>query len=362
MITRRRFTALAGSAATALVAAPRLARGQSLPVVRLGNAAGIIDTQVIFLTMGQHPRLKFYEQEGCRMEILNLSGVGQSIQAIASNNCDTSAVSPIAFLGVYAKNPNLDIVFPYCWLRQPHWSVAVKPDSPIKSLNELKGKNIGIRNQGDTGYFGARAMLKELGIDPDKDVDWVAIGEGGPAGEAIHRGRVDAMAFWDGSFARIEIAGFPLRHLPNSPGMQKLFGNCYGIRRSELAKNRDLYVRFFRAMAMGTVFSYANPDLAIRLHWEIYPESKPKGKTDAEAFSEARKVVDSRKDKWFPAAWQTDKRMGAMTAEEWQAQITFAGLEGQVKDVSSVFTTELLDEINRFDRKAIEDKARAMSL
>src|SRR5690242_16701844 len=177
MITRRRFNALtAAGAATATagaLAAPHTARAQSLPVVRLGNAAGIIDTQVIFLTMGQHPRLKFYEEEGCRMEILNLSGVGQSIQAIASNNCDTSAVSPIAFLGVYAKNPNLDITFPYCWLRQPHWSVAVKPDSPVKSLTELKGKNIGIRNQGDTGYFGARAMFKELGIDPDKDVDWV---------------------------------------------------------------------------------------------------------------------------------------------------------------------------------------------
>jgi len=361
MLTRRRFNILAGSAPLAL-AAPSVARAQALPVVRLGNAAGIIDTQVIFLTMGQHPKLRYYEEEGCRMEILNLSGVGQSIQAVASSNCDTSAISPVGFLGVYAKNPNLDIIFPYCWLRQAHWSVAVKPDSPIKSLAELKGKSIGIRNQGDTGYLGARAMFKELGIDPDKDVEWIPVGEGGPAGQAVYSGRVAAMAFWDGSFARIEVAGFPLRHLPNSPGMQKLFGNAYGIRRSELAKNRDLYVRFFRAMAKGTVFSYANPDLAIRLHWEIYPESKPKGKTDREAFTEAKKIVDSRKDKWFPGPWQTDKRFGAMSKEEWEAQVHFAGLDGQVKDVSSVFTNDLIDDINKFDRKAIEDKARSMSI
>jgi len=262
MITRRRFTGLIGAAA---MAAPHVARAQALPVVRLGNAAGLIDTQVIFLTMGQHPRLNYYEEEGCRMDILNMSGVGQTIQAVASGNCDTSAISPVAFLNVYAKTPNLDIVFPYCWLRQAHWSVAVKPDSPVKSLAELKGKTVGIRNQGDTGYFGARAMFRELGIDPDKDVDWVSIGEGGPAGEAIYRGRADAMAFWDGSFARIEIAGFPLRQLPNSPGMGKLFGNCYGVRRSTFAKDRDLYVRFFRAMAKGTVFSRANPELALRV-------------------------------------------------------------------------------------------------
>jgi NitT/TauT family transport system substrate-binding protein len=361
MITRRQFSGLLGSAAVGL-AAPRVARGATLPTVRLGNAAGIIDPQLIFLTMGQHPRLKFYEEEGCLLEILNMSGVGQTLQAIATGKVETSAVSPTAFLNVYAKNPDIDITYPYIWLRQPHWSVAVKPDSPVKSLVELKGKTVGIRNQGDTGYFGARAMFRELGIDPDKDVEWVAVGEGGPAGEAVYRGRVDAMAFWDGSFARIEIAGFPLRHLPNTPGMQKLFGNGYAVRRSALAGERDLYVRFFRAMAKSTVFSYANVDLAIRLHWQIYPESKPKGKTDEEAMREARKVVDSRKDKWFAAPWQADKRMGAQTLEEWKAQVAFAGLEDKVKDVSRVFTNDLLDDINKFDRAAIEAKARSMNI
>ena len=361
MITRRKFNGLLGSTA-ALVAAPAIVRAQNLPVIRLGNAAGIIDPQITFLTVGQHPKLKFYEEEGCRMDIVNLSGSGQTLQAIATSNVETSAISPPVFLNVFAKNPTIDVTFPYCWLRQAHWSVAVKPDSPVKSLAELKGKQIGIRNQGDTGYFGARAMFKEIGIDPDKDVEWVSVGEGGPAGQAVHSGRVAAMAFWDSAFARIEIAGFPLRHLPNTPGTQLLFGNGYAVRRSDLAKNRDLYVRFFRAMAKGTVFAYANIDLGIKLHWEIYPESKPKGKTDQEALTEARKILDARKDKWMPASWQSDKRFGAMTKEEWEAQVKFAGLEGQVKDLAPAYTNELLDEINKFDRKAIEDKAKSMSI
>ena len=362
MINRRHFNTLVGSAAIGLVVAPHVASSQSLPVVRLGNAAGIIDPQLIFLTMGQHPRLKYYEEEGCKLDIINMSGSGQTLQTIATANVETSAISPTVFLPVYVKNPDIDIIFPYIWLRQPHWSVAVKPDSSIKSLAELKGKTVGIRNQGDSGYFGARAMFRELDIDPDKDVEWVSVGDGGPAGEAVYRGRVDAMAFWDGSFARIEIAGFPLRHLPNSPGMQKLFGNGYAVRRSDLAKRRELYVGFFRAMAKSTVFAYANPDLAIKLHWDIYPETKPKGKTDQEAFTEARKVVDSRKDKWFAGAWQTDKRFGGQTLDEWQAQVHFAGLDGQVNDLNKVFTTEILEEVNKFDRTAIEAKAKAMKI
>lgn len=147
MLTRRHFNVLAGSAAVTLLSVHQ-GRGQSLPVVRLGNASGLVDPQVTFLTVGENKRTPFYEQEGVRMEIINMSGVGQTMQALAAGNCDTSAISPVPFLNVYAKNPNIDIIFPYCWLRQPHWSVAVKPDSPIKSLQELKGKTIGIWRYG----------------------------------------------------------------------------------------------------------------------------------------------------------------------------------------------------------------------
>jgi NitT/TauT family transport system substrate-binding protein len=359
MMTRRKFAA---AAAVLAVARPFVARGASLPAVRIGNASGLIDPQLIFQTVGENKRLGFYEKEGVSVEVVNMSGAGQTLQAVATGNADVSAVSPVAFLNVYARNPNIDVIFDYCWLRQPHWSIAVKPDSPIKSLQELKGKTIGMRNQGDTGYFGARAMFKEISIDPDKDVSWIPIGDGGPAGEAIYKGRVAAMAFWDGAFARIENAGFPLRHLPNTPSMQHLFGNAYCVRKSTTEKTRDMLTRFYRAMAKSTVFAHTNPELSIRLHWEVYPESKPKGKTDEQAMKEALHVVNSRKDKWLPGAWQTDKRFGAMNEDEWKAQVTFVGLQDKIKDVRGIFTTALLDDVNKFDRAAVEQMAKTMKI
>jgi NitT/TauT family transport system substrate-binding protein len=362
MITRRLFTTASAATATFVACRPYIARGADLPVIRLGNASGLIDPQLIFQTVGENKRLGFYEKQGVKVEVINMSGAGQTLQSLAAGNVETSAVSPIVFLNVYAKNPNIDVIFPYCWLRQVHWSVAVKPDSPLKSLQELKGKTIGMRNQGDTGYFGARAMLREIGIDPDKDVEWAPIGEGGPAGEAIYRGRVAAMAYWDGGFARIENAGFPLRHLPNTPGMQHLFGNAYGVRKSTFEKNRDVLTRFFRAMAESTVFAYANPELSIQLHFEVYPESKPKGKSDEQAMKEALHVVNSRKDKWFPSASQTDKRFGAMTEAEWKAEVQFVGVGDKVKDVSGIYTNALLDDVNNFDRAAIEKMAKTMKI
>lgn len=360
MLTRRHFNlSLAAFGATTMLSVHHV-KGEELPVVRLGNAAGLVDPQLIFMTVGQHPSVGFYKEEGVKMDIINMSGSSQTMQAIATGNVETSSTAPIAFLPVYAKNPSLDILYVYAWLRSPHWSVGVKPDSPIKSLTDLKGKNIGIRNQGDTGYFGARAMLRELGIDPDKDVEWTAVDQGGPAGQAIYSGRVDAMAFWDGGFARIEIAGFPLRQLPNSPGMKRLFGQAYAVRKSDFAANKDLFTRFFRAMAKSTVFAYADSKLSTKLHWDIYPESKPKGKTDEQAMADALKIVNARRDKWMPAPYQSDKRFGAMSEDEWKAQVEFMQLQDQIKDVKPIFTTEIIDPVNDFDREAVLAKVKAL--
>jgi len=358
-ITRRRLGQTLG-AVSAL--GTRTSSSAELPTVRLGNAAGIIDPQLIYMTMGQHPRLHYYRDEGCQLEIINMAGSGQTMQAILGGNCETSSLAPIVFLGVYAKNPSTDLIYPYVWLREPHWAVAVKPDSKVQSLADLKGKTIGIRNQGDTGYVAARYMLAELGIDPDNDVEWLSVGEGGPAGAAIYHGQVDAMAFWDGAFARIELAGFALRYLPNSPNSRHMFSQAYAVRKSDLPAHRDLYVRFFRANAKSTVFAYANPDLAIKLHWELYPESMPKGKSPAEALADARHIVDSRKDKWMPQSWQADKRFGAGSTAEWEAQVRFAGLSNEIKDVTPIFTNDLLDEINAFDRDAIVAQAKSMTM
>jgi NitT/TauT family transport system substrate-binding protein len=363
MLNRRQFSLLAASTGVALVS-PGPLNAQGHRTMRMANAAGVVDPQLMFATVGQNKRLGYYEKEGVALEVVNMSGSAQTLQAIASGNSETANISPIFFLPLVAKDPSIDIINVYAWLRVPSQGVVVKPDSPIKQLSDLKGKTVGIRNQGDSGYPFARAMFTELGINPDKDIEWVPIGEGGPAGQMIYRGAVDAMAFWDGSFARIENAGFPLRYLENSPGMKKLNGSQYGVRKSDLAKNRDHYVRYFRAMAKSTIFAVTNPELSIKLHWEVYPETKPKGKSDADALKEALNVVNARKDKWIAAPWQKDKRMGAMDLSEFEAQVKFAGLSDKLdtKTLATTFTNDLIDEINAFDADAVRASAKSMVL
>ena len=359
-ITRRHFGALAAGAAS--LALPNIARAAEPISMKMGNAAGIVDPQLSFATVGMHPKLGYYAAEGVALEVLNMSSSSQSLQAVATGSVEFATINPLTYLPVLAQNPRLDLVCAYEWCPQPYWEVAVKPDSPIKALADLKGKKIGIRNTGDTGYFGAKAMLAELGMDPEADVEWISVGNGGPAGDALYRGRIDALAIWDGEFARIEIAGFALRYLPVTASTAQVFGASYGVNPAMLAKNRKAYIGLFRAMAKSTVFVAANTDLAIRIHWELYPESKPKGVAEDKALADTRTIVSRRAPKWFARADAKDQRIGASNLGEWTASAKYTHTEGKIPDPAKLFTNDIIDEVNAFDRAAIVAQAKAMTL
>ena len=59
-----------------------------------------------------------------------------------------------------------------------------------------------------------RSVLRNLGIDPDKDVTWIAVGQGTPASVALERGAIHALAYYDAGFGQIEAAGIAMTYLP----------------------------------------------------------------------------------------------------------------------------------------------------
>ncbi|MFD0618726.1 phosphate/phosphite/phosphonate ABC transporter substrate-binding protein [Paenibacillus sp. GCM10027629] len=73
--------------------------------------------------------------------------------------------------------------------------IVVPKDSPIKTLEDLKGKKIGWQNvTSSAGYVYPAAELKKAGIDPDKDVTGITIKGHDAALMALLNGQVDAVA------------------------------------------------------------------------------------------------------------------------------------------------------------------------
>ena len=357
MITRRGLGTIIG-AATVARSFPVRAAARSM---RMGNAAGTVDAQVAFVTIGMHPKLGYYAAENVALEVINMSGSSQSMQALATGAVEFATINPLTFLPVVANNPRLGVTCAYEWCRSAYWEVAVKPDSPVKTIADLRGKTIGIRNNGDTGYFGARAMLTELGMDPDRDVSWISVGNGGPAGDALYRGRIDALAIWDAELARVELSGFKLRYLPNTPISDRVFGGSWGVSAAGLKADRAPYVGLFRGMAKSTIFLVNNLDLGVRMHWDLYPESKPKGISDEQAMQNTLYLLSRRAPKWFARPGAKDQRLGASSAEEWALMTQYTGTTAKIPDPGGLWTDDLIADVNSFDRDAIAAQAKAMT-
>lgn len=358
MLTRRDF----GLGLGALGLSPAFAQG--VKTLKVANTAGVMDAQQCFITSGQHPKLNFYKAEGVDVEYVNMTSITQALQSLMTNQVHFGPMAPGILLPAMAKEPTLDLVAVYEWLPRNANVIVVKPGSPIKTAADLSGKKIGVRNQGDPGIVVTKTMLAELGLKDDRN-EYIAIGDGAPAGAAIDNDRVDAMVTFDTAAARIELVGTKLRYVPLTPKFTKVGSSWICVPRKALQADRKAYVGLFRAMAKSTLFAHTNLDAAIDAHWGVYPESKPKGKTEDEARKEMKFILKDRKENWMRRGDDSDQRFGASSLDEWKAHLLTAAetsknpdLPKQV-DANKVFSNELIDEVNQFDRKAVVQMAQA---
>lgn len=76
--------------------------------------------------------------------------------------------------------------------------VITLKDGPVQSLEDLKGKRVGMGQPGGVSMLDADAMMKTLGLTPDTDFEPFRIRLGGMA-DGLADGNLDA-ALWNGSF------------------------------------------------------------------------------------------------------------------------------------------------------------------
>jgi NitT/TauT family transport system substrate-binding protein len=366
MIHRRNFILALG--AMTMVSMSGIARADGRRVFRAANSVGVVDAQQAFITCGRHPRLKYFEMEGVDLDFVNMSSVNQAMVSIATSQADFGSLAPGLFLPALAKEPQLGIIAAYNWLPRNANVVVVKPDSPIQAVRELAGKRIGIRNQGDGGIAALQTMFIELGLKTD-DIQFIAVGDAGVAGNALAQNNVDAIVSYDTAAARIEAVGIPLRYLPLTPQYAKVSSGWWGLRKSDLKQDRKAVVGFLRASAKSTLFAHTNLPQAINLHWALYPESKSKTKSDEESRKEIELILARRKDNWMRRPEDPDQRFGASSPAEWKTVIDIAArtsenpqLPQQLGEAGNVYTNELIDEVNDFDKAAVIRQANEFQL
>jgi NitT/TauT family transport system substrate-binding protein len=137
-----------------------------------------------------------------QFDVANL-GPSQVFSAIGNGAC-VQVLRPTegAAYGVIAR-PGLDLV-------------TTRPYPQV--LTQLRGRTIGVAARGAAQELVLRSMLKAAGLNPDKDVSWVAIGSGPAAVAAFSSGKVDVSMSYSQLEVNLRAGGTPFVKLLDLTG------------------------------------------------------------------------------------------------------------------------------------------------
>ena len=328
---------------------------QELQKLKLGFGTKIVSPMVANILIPEY--LGYYKQEGLTLEFFPLGPNTVVMEQIASKRIDFATGVPTVQLPLVAKGETLPTMNFYEFTYPFKYGLATNPNSKVHSFADLKGKTVGVSSLGLTDYPIFKLILKRNGIDPDKDINILAVGEGVVGGQALKRGAVEALFSYDTQFGAIEAVGIPLRYITLPKNIPHIGGFYLATRRETLKDHRNWAVGVGRATAKAQVFIRENPDAAAYAYLQMFPELAPKASTLAQQIA-AIKIPILKRREFYSSYDPSIKRWGEMSAAEFKEEVEFMGLSDKIKDVNSLFTNDLINDINNFDQEKIKAQAR----
>ncbi len=350
---KRLFGLSLGLAAIAGMFAATAAEAQTK--VRVGWCARTISSAAAPFAIAT--KMGWYEKMGVTVELVPLPGSGDCAKFVATG--ETLLALPSVEPVIVMRAQGAKIKTFYTAYLGNIYGIAVLADSKVQTMKDLKGKKIGVIGMASAGAIIVRALAKEEGMDPDRDVSVVVAGEAGQTAALLRNGSVDALSQFDTQYALVENAGVKLRRLKH-PSIDKFPSNGFIATEEVLTKNRKELVAVTQGYAMGTLFALNNPEAAIRLLWDMWPQTKSTSKDEATALAQDISTLNAR-----AVSWRLDsvgaKQWGENLVENYQAYFDWLLANGTVKEKASaadVIDSSLLGDINKFDSAAVIKAAK----
>lgn len=305
----------------------------------------------------------YFAAEGLDVDLIASGGSNASAIGVHSGAGDAGAASPAQSIVGMQDPQTLDIKYVYNLYYSSIWAVSVLKDSPIQTIADLKGKKIGITAMGSAGTTYGEALAKEAGLDPKTDISFLAVGAGAQTMTSLRQKAVDALIFSSEATAKFEVAGLPLRYLPQSEGFATFPDASIIVKQGMIEKEPKVVAGLVRAVAKGYEFTMANPEAAVRITWKLVPEAEPKTGTPDEIIKGGIAVNQKRMEIWTSP--KTNGVYGVFLGDSWDKLVDYMIAQGIMKQKvqnSRIFTNDFIKEANAFDRATIQAQAKAFDV
>ena len=261
-------TATLTALALLALAAALPAAAQDIPTIRVGWTIPAEEAKYWIMRRPQEfPNIgKAY-----KIEWVQFQGTAPMVQAMAAGALDCSTQAPLSLAqGAVEMGLQGYIVAQHVGEKPGSFSVywAVKADSPIKTVGDLKGKTVGVNAYGGGLYYPLVVILRKYGLDPEKDIKLVETGFP-PSEDAIRSGRVDAGVLNQPFAARAEAKG-GLRKLFALSDIQPTIVHILEVCKKEFVEQHpDVVKLYVRDLTAGMKKAMANRAETLKIVSEV---------------------------------------------------------------------------------------------
>src|SRR5512145_1613621 len=186
-----------------------------------------------------------YRKHGLDVELVFIQSSTMSVSTLVSGDIQVTNSSGGAVASAVVAGANL--VMTACYINTLPYELVVQES--VKSMEDLRGKSVGISRVGSASDVAARVLIKGLGLEPVKDVPIMQVGGAPERAGAFRGGRVAGFPSPPGI---IQLAtGMPHRIMISTADFQKRFDFpyiCSTTNRSFLAARRETVRRLTMAL------------------------------------------------------------------------------------------------------------------
>lgn len=209
----------------------------------------------------------FFKSEGANVTgIITSAGGGTTLRNMLAGNAPYGEVNPNAVVGAIQQGADIKIISNNV-LTVAEFVWAVKPDSPIQSVKDLKGKKFGYTNPRSTSQALATLVLQSAGLKTE-DVELVKTGGFGEGIAALDSGLIDVAPVPEPLWSKYKSK---YRVIAKASDILPPMSNVVGVSAGTPTAAQGEFIKaIIRARAKAVAFMAEKPDEAGDIIAKVY--------------------------------------------------------------------------------------------
>jgi NitT/TauT family transport system substrate-binding protein len=229
------------------------ARAKDRLAIGYSSASGVFAG----LWVAQEGRL--FEKYDIESRLVLIASGSLMVQAMLGGDLPVAGAAGSA--AVDASLGGADVVMFGSMVKVPAFYIMALPE--IKTIDDLRGKSVGVTRFGSSTDFTMRYILRKQGLDPGRDVTLIQTGDLFAAAAMLRTRAIVAAPFSSPANLRAEEAGAKVLMNMGKAGVY-FPHDAFMARRSFINTNEDLTRRFLKAYGEGVYRLFTDRELSRR--------------------------------------------------------------------------------------------------